>query len=108
MPLYQEIIVQSLSKYVDVVKVCLKTEACAKLLFFGTPYRVTWSAVFDGHAGKQVARLASSCLHTNAVASGLLDAEHFQVRIQNFLFAMTALSTKKSVLTPCVHTEISL
>ena len=38
------------------------------------PCRVIWAAVFDGHAGKQVAALASKQLYDNVVSSGFLDA----------------------------------
>jgi len=36
-------------------------------------------AVFDGHAGQQVAQMASSRLHSNVVSQGLLDAASLQV-----------------------------
>lgn len=36
-------------------------------------------AVFDGHAGDQVAKMASSVLHTNVVAQGFLDPASLQV-----------------------------
>lgn len=36
--------------------------------------RFIWAAIFDGHAGKQVATLASERLHENTVSSGFLDA----------------------------------
>ncbi|KAL3155603.1 hypothetical protein ABBQ38_010858 [Trebouxia sp. C0009 RCD-2024] len=39
--------------------------------------RVIWAAIFDGHAGKQVAALASKHLHENTVLSGFLDALNF-------------------------------
>lgn len=38
-----------------------------------------WAAVFDGHAGMQVAALASKQLHDNVVSSGFLDASNFPV-----------------------------
>lgn len=38
-----------------------------------------WAAVFDGHAGKQVAALASQHLHENTVSSGFLGAPNFLV-----------------------------
>lgn len=43
------------------------------------PCRVIWAAVFDGHAGKQVAALASKQLHDNVVSSNFLDASNFLV-----------------------------
>lgn len=43
------------------------------------PCRVIWAAIFDGHAGKQVAALASKHLHENTVLSGFLDALNFLV-----------------------------
>lgn len=43
------------------------------------PCRVIWAAVFDGHAGKQVAALASNQLHDNVASSGFLDASNIQV-----------------------------
>ena len=43
------------------------------------PCRVIWAAVFDGHAGKQVAALASKQLHDNVVSSGFVDASNFPV-----------------------------
>lgn len=42
--------------------------------------RVMWAAVFDGHAGKQAAHLASQQLHYHTLASGLLDTAKLQVR----------------------------
>lgn len=41
--------------------------------------RVIWTAVFDGHAGKQVAALASNQLHDNVASSGFLDASNIMV-----------------------------
>ncbi len=36
-------------------------------------------AVFDGHAGQQVAQMASSKLHSNVTSQGLLAAASLQV-----------------------------
>lgn len=43
------------------------------------PCRFIWAAIFDGHAGKQVATLASERLHENTVSSGFLDAPNVLV-----------------------------
>ncbi|DBA89077.1 TPA: hypothetical protein ACH3X1_016254 [Trebouxia sp. C0004] len=40
--------------------------------------RVSYMAVFDGHAGQQVVQMASSRLHSNVISQGLLEAAPLQ------------------------------